>query len=915
MRLGRCEMVTVTLRVCCRNSSDSSAAVSFNTKLPDEISRNPLSSLMETPRRLRYIVLYRTFSAGAFAGCKGPQEFIGLKKVSKKNRTLNISGNNLFIGGTAVNVKARVIPQSVFLVTFASLFFASSVVAQTTLEEIIVTASKREESMQDAPVAVSVIDGDTLLRAGVIDPNSLAEMVPNVDVNSEPNRDGLVIVMRGVAGTDVRNGADPTTAFHVDGGYVPRLSGANAYFFDVDRVEVLRGPQGTLWGRNSTSGVVNVITKKPQTESVEGDVEVAAGNFEQFIARGALNLPLGDNVAVRASFMHNSHEGYSNNRGSGSVGINEDANDADEIAFRAHLLWDVGENTSLLLTGESYDRDGVGQAGSNLGCLSEAELAPFGLTTVTAAQPGGGVVTCNNTSDPLRHNPLNTQGHRDNSDTNFRFQVDHSFGSMDLYYLAAFRSHERDYLDDNDGTAIIANGIAATGSIVETTQSDTWTHELRLASSGDGAFQWLAGLYYLEEEIDGMFSVFLARDPTRNAGMAPPPVATYGFDEQIVQFIDRGLTSDSSAIFVNGSYDINDSLTLRAGARTTRDEKDKGGNASNPVAGSTFCVFFINHGTNGDPTGRSFNNCGSTNATRTDGGIAQISTPDWTKTTWNVGLDWRINDDLMTYFKVGTGYKAGGWNRGSQGTTPDGTLFVFEPEEILSFEAGAKWDLLDGRGRLNLAAFYYDYTDMQQAAIFTNPVNGTRTNITFNAAESTIYGLEAEGTFLLGETGSISGSMGFLSAEFDKFDGFQDDFTGEELDVSGKDLPRSPPFNATIRWIPATFDALAGSWTPQIQFHYESESFFDISNRSIGPAEAGVRESYTKTNFTLTYEHENGGFYGEAYVFNIEDDEVFNDSSCGSSVGSATSQPNPVYDCFATYQPPRTYGLRLGFRF
>ena len=827
------------------------------------------------------------------------------------------SAHRLFGGGKIVKNNRSVILQSVFLAAFGSLFFASSVVAQTTLEEIVVTATKREESLQDAPVAVSVISGDVLDRAGVVDPDSLAEMVPNVDVNSEANRDGLIITIRGVSGTDVRNGADPTTAFHVDGSYVPRLSGANAYFFDTERVEVLRGPQGTLYGRNSTSGVVNVISKKPEFDDVGGNIEVAAGNFNQIIGRGAINIPLSDNVAVRAAFMHNSHDGYTENGGPGSVGITEDANDADEMAFRAHLLWNIGDDTSLLLTGERYDREGVGQAGSNLGCLTEEELAPFGLTTATPAQPGGAVITCNNTSDPIDSSPLNTQGHRDNYDNNWRLQLDHGFGSIDLFYLAAFRSHNRDYLDDNDGSAIIANGIPSTGSIVETTQSDTWTHELRLASSGDGAFQWIAGLYYLEEEVDGMFSVFLSRDPSRNAGMAPGPVATYGFDQQIVQFVDRGLTSESTAAFLSGSYDISDSVTLRAGIRTTRDEKDKGGNFSNPESGSTFNVFFRNHGTNGDPNpNRSFNIGGSSDPDRRDGGIPQVSNPDWNETTWNVGLDWRVNDNLMTYFKVGTGYKSGGWNRGSQGTTTDGTLFVFDPEEILAIEAGAKWDLLDGRGRLNLAAFHYDYEDMQQAAIFTNPADGTRTNVTFNAAESTIFGLEAEGTFLIGETGFISGSLGFLSAEYDEFIGYQDDFTGEEVDPSGNDLPRSPDFNASINFVPTTFGGLGGTWTPTLFFHYESESFFDIANRSIGSAGAGVRDAYTKTNLSLSYEHEDGGWYGEAYVYNIEDDDVFNSSGCGSSVGAAAgSTPNPVYDCGATYEPPRTYGVRFGLRF
>lgn len=769
--------------------------------------------------------------------------------------------------------------------------------------------------MQDLPVAVSAFTGDQLARAGVVDPDTLAELVPNVDVNSESNRDGLIIVMRGVAGTDVRNGADPTTGFHVDGNYVPRLSGANAYFYDIERVEILRGPQGTLYGRNSTAGVINVITKKPVLGAFDADVELGFGNFSQFVASGAVNIPFSDNVAFRASFMRNSRDGYSDNSGPGSVGINNDANDADEIAFRAHLLVGLGEDTSLLFTGERYERDGVGQALSNLGCLSEADLAPFGLTTATPAQPNGANITCNNLKNPIENNPLNTQGFRDNHDDNYRFQLDHSFGGMDLFYQAAYRSHNRKFLDDDDGTTIVANGILAQAFISETTESETYSHELRLSSAGDSAFRWLAGLFYLEETIDGIFQVHLSRDPSRNAGMAPGPVRQFGFDRQIVQFIDRDLTNESIAGFLSGSFDISDSVSLNAGVRWTRDEKDKGGDFSNPESGSTFNVFFINNGTNGDPTGRSFNIGGSSDPDMRDNGIPQVSNPDWDKITWNVGLDWHVTDDFFAYFKVSTGFKSGGWNRGSQGATDNGELFVFDPEEITAYEVGTKMDLMEGRARLNLAAFYYDYTDMQQAAIFTNPVDGTRTNITFNAAEATIWGLEAEGTLLFGESGHASLAAGFLSAEFDEFIGFQEDFTGRSGSATGNDLPRSPDFNLTLSVVPMTFEGAGGTWTPQIQFHYETKSFFGATNRAIGPEKAGVRDAYTKTNLTLGYEHADGKWYGEAFVFNLEDDDVPNSSGCSSAIGSASSMPNPVFNCTATFEPPRTYGVRFGFRF
>jgi len=214
--------------------------------------------------------------------------------------------------------------------------------AQGVLEEVVVTAQKREESLQDAPISISAFSGDQLTRMGALDTNSMADLIPNMDINTESNRDGVVIVMRGIAGTDVRNSADPTTAFHVDGNYVPRLSGANAYFFDVERLEVLRGPQGTLYGRNSTSGVVNVISKKPVVGEFSAEGEIGIGNFDMFDFRGAINLPIAENIAARVAFMRHTRDGFTDSGGPGSgFNVTRNANDADDRAIRGHLLGEM----------------------------------------------------------------------------------------------------------------------------------------------------------------------------------------------------------------------------------------------------------------------------------------------------------------------------------------------------------------------------------------------------------------------------------------------------------------------------------------------------------------------------------------------------------------------------------------------
>lgn len=731
------------------------------------------------------------------------------------------------------------------------------------LEEVTVTAQKREQSLQDTPVAITAFTGTDIERAGGFDPSVLGDLVPNLNIGMDGNRDGVFITIRGISGTDVRNGADPTTAFHVDGSYVARLSGSNAYFFDTERIEVLRGPQGTLYGRNSTSGVINVISKKPDTEGYAGDAELTLGDYDLVQIKGAINIPLGENFAARFAVVNTERDGYRDN---GPDLIPGD--DADEFGFRGHLLWNIGDNTSLLFTGERYERGGVGivKAATDFdGNPNSDILAP----------------------DPANFNVLDSQGVRDNADTNFRFQLDHSFNSFDLFFQSAYRKHERFYVDDNDGWGGPFNGVDTTAEVHETTEAKLWTHELRLTSTWDGPFQAIAGLFYLDEEINGDFDFQGVFDPATNA--CPPNTCPWpnGFNRQSVRFIDRDQTANSKAAYLHTTYDFSDSLHLVAGLRWTEDEKDKGGIAGDNVNGS---VFILSRNRVGLGNIELFN-------------APQISNPSWSKTTWKLGLDYNVNDDSMVYGTLSTGYKSGGYNRGSNFASDDGELIVFNPEEITALEGGFKSEVMDGRARINLAAFYYDYTDMQQAAIFTTP-GGVTTNVTHNAASSDVWGVELEADMLTGESGLLKLSLGYLNATFGEFSGVQNALTGELEDVSGNDLTAAPEFTATLAWVPATWNALSGVITPRIQFHYESDAYFSVLNRPFN-----IRDSYIKTDLSVYYQHNNSGWYGEAFVSNLTDEEIVNSqSSCGNIL------PGVLQSCTAGYAAPRQWGIRVGFR-
>lgn len=725
---------------------------------------------------------------------------------------------------------------------------STGALSQAVLEEIIVTAQKRETTLQSEPLAVSAFTGEDIVRAGGVDANVLGYMVPNLHVGEETNRDGLSMTIRGVSGTDVRNASDPTTAFHVDGSYVPRLSGAQAYFFDVERVEVLRGPQGTLYGRNSTAGVVNVITNKPDLDGFSGLADVAAGAYGLLQFNGVLNVPLSDRAGARVAVMSHDRDGYRDNAPSA------DGDDADDLGVRVHLAFEAGDTTSVLITGERYERGGVGGV---------ASFATFPMDDT-------GLLT----SDPARVNPIDTQGFRDNGDSNVRFDVNHGFADLEFTYQAAFRSHERDFLADADFTA----EPRIQSFVRETTKSETWTHEARLTSTGDGPFQYIAGVYLLDEEIDGDFVVGLTH-------------VRFGPAFR-VRFVDRGLTNESAAAFLHGTYELSDRLRLTAGLRHTRDEKDKGGNPADL-------------GASADAATGSFQTVGLENGP-TFFLAPQLANAEWDETTWKLGLDYRVSDNSLLYGHASTGFKAGGYNRGSQ-ARPGAPLVIYNPETVTALEAGWKSTTGNGRVRINLAGFVYDYRDLQLGQTFTDEA-GTITNQTVNASDASVWGIELEAEALIGESGRGVISLGHLATEFEEFTGVDDPLMvgAQSLSATGNELTRAPGLTGSLMLEPVVWRFDGGSLTPRAMLHYESDAYLGVLNRDFEK-----RDGFTRTDVSVYFESARQNWYAEAYVRNLEDNDVATYMECFDFRQMGV----PVQQCERAYASPRTWGVRLGLRF
>ena len=618
--------------------------------------------------------------------------------------------------------------------------------------------------------------------------------------------------------------------------------------------------------------MVNVITNKPNFDDYGGNIDLGLGSYSATNAQGAFNLPVSDSLAARVAFISQKRDGYFDN------GPHvEDQNDANDFGVRAHLLWNVGDVTSLLFTADYYEKDAVGNNLLGVPCPSDVPChVGLGLT----GDPHD-VSLLRQTFRP----PGEQESFRDNSDTNFKFELNHGFGNFDLTALVASRKHERDY---NTGSYYgeIVNGIPLDGGVRETTKSESTSSELRLTSNSGGPLQWIAGLYYLEEVINGNFMF-------QPVYLGSPFIGKH----LNVNFVDRDLTIESRAVFGNLSYDLSDVVSLRVGVRNTDDEKDKGGIASDPGAGSYFRVGITETGMIFGPPFR-----------------AQVANPSWNETTYDVGLDFAASDDSLFYVKYSTGYKAGGFNRGSAGpgSNPRAGVFaldIYDPETVDAFEVGYKGNFMDGRGRVNVAAFLNDYANKVESVV--RLIGGIPTNTAVNATNVDIKGIEIETSLLYGNSGGrVDLGLGLLDAVYGEFPNLPDPILGGSnvLDVSGTTVLNAPKTTLNISWIPIEWDVMNGTLTPRLQIAHKSR----FTTRPHG-LEADIQDAYTRSNLSLFWGTDDTGWFGEIFVRNLENEIVQSSSSCsnaGQGVPAGT-----IVSCHKMFQAPRTSGVRFGYRF
>jgi iron complex outermembrane recepter protein len=661
-----------------------------------------------------------------------------------------------------------VLRTAVVLALFGAVPMAGAADAKDSLalEEIVVTATKVAQDIGSTPAAITAITSDALGPGGIREVRDLAVSVPNLSVGDQFGVNRTFI--RGIGMTSIDLGADGAVAFLQDGAMIPRPSHQLAGFYDLERVEVLRGPQGTLYGRGATAGVVNMVTKKP-TEDLDGYLNYTLGNYSATTVEGALGGPIaGEKVMGRISGKADKRDGYGRNLTTGKAVDNRDA-----YAVRGSLRFMPSDTLDIVLMADYFKEDDYNYAFHFFGTtvVPEDQLAHnlLGGRTIFDyyADRGRAVDQRNIVSD---QDPINER-----DGTAVSAIIDWGFADgWNLKSITAWRDFSRFLRDDLDGSDVDMFGQ---NNYIE--DSESWSQDFTVSGTAAN-IEWLMGANYFSEKMHGEVKV-----PLTNLGLVFGLPADFFNDGNYWQNGDVDV--EAYGVFLQGRYSFTDAWALTLGARYNYEKRE-----------GTGSFIFDALGVN-VPTDRE---------------------KSWNKVTPKVLLEYKTGNDGLAYLQFTQGFKSGVINIGSLNE-------VIDPEYVDAYEIGYKMPFAGDRASLRTAAFYYDYTDLQVGF-----VNEQSVVETVNAASAEIMGVEVELFARVTEGLSAELSATWLDATYTEFvtGDYRQDF--EQVDLSGNYLQNAPKYTVRgaldyRRPVTAT-----GSFVGRIEASYQDKVYFTEFNNS-----------------------------------------------------------------------------------
>ncbi len=731
--------------------------------------------------------------------------------------------------------------------------------SQSVMEEIIVTSQKREQSLQDASVSVSAFSGDAIKKMGFEEGLDIVAQVPNMNFfaifgeASSPS-----ISLRGISLVNFSDSWEAPVAMYVDDVYRGNPAGSSIQLFDLARVEVLRGPQGTLYGRNATGGLVHYISNDP-TDQLEASASFQVGSYSERIFEGMLSGPLAEGVRGRVALKVNQADGWQTNNADPvndygfPVDTDQDLNETDSLGYRAKLAVDMGADAELLLDvhGSQADQASVGFA--HMGY----QETPGGETCSTARIHRGECTsnTFQTTGIEQAGGDFNPEDVSSSVSGGLDTEID-TFGvsaklewafenGVKLTSITAYEELEKYLQDDGDGVGS-GPGFDVFFDEEYSVDAEQLSQEFRLDKM-DEVSSWVVGLYLYDDERDMR---------TQN------PTAVEFADAAAIDFAHREdvtLETQSAALFGQWEWFFSRDFTLVLGARYTDEERDYDYVRN---------ISYYNTPTTTTPT------------------LVQDSISDQ-NFSGRIGLDWRPVDETLVYTSLSTGFRSGGYSA-SYNSVPE----AFEPvdsEEMTNFEVGLKTSLLGGRARLNSAAFVYELEGFQ-AQLFDTLASGARI---LNAGDVTGYGLEMELTAQVSERFEVILGAGYLSTEMDSDQ--SSPVAGDLYDYDGIELPSAPEwsFNTVMRYyIPM---GESGEVTLQADYSWQDDHFLQVENDPYS-----LQESYGIANAKVSWASSDGRYILEAFVNNLTDEEYFTyQNTLGDDWG------------YGVWGKPRTLGARV----
>lgn len=840
----------------------------------------------------------------------------------------------------AAKPQRTAIAQAVSVAIIAGVAPVHVVAQDEPLEEVIVTATKRAESVMDVPLAITAMTGEFIRNANLNDIKDLIAFTPGISGNSKDSFIDFVSV-RGIRTIDFGNGGDPSVSFYKNGLYQGRTGAVVSSLYDIERSEVLRGPQGFLFGRNSVSGAMNVVTTKPDLDDSGGYVELDAGERGVLVFEGAINIPTSDTFALRVAGYHSEEDGYVENLAGGPDLI---AHDKQALRLSARYQTD---KTTVDFFAEYEDRD---QTGTVYRANGRGYMQPFARDvsefhpnidnasgtafdfhhtnmnggTPVAISPNGRTVNNDNSLEPIDKAEILALG----------LEIEHELSFATFTSLTGFKDHDYSYVEDFDASPIILfnYGQDQTG--------DYFEQEFRLTSNNDGPLSWYAGVSFYKENIDTTFLGQQSED-AYCAGywyysgyqtcedifyyynyLDYYYAQTYYCDYYLDYYFGSCSWTPSTVTTANGvslindrnrvigkyqgysayvdlSYEFSESFDVNFGVRYSFDEKDFSQEVL-PDPGGSLLAYKVQTG---------------------------FSTPngplrdkqDWDEVTYRLVGNWRPNNKTLLYGSITTGYKPGGFGsfnieprEGVEACELPFGLCVadnaterpgdFGPETVTSIEVGYKGRVMDGRMQIAANAFVYDYEDMQ--AIFSE---GPRT-IVDNVGQVDGTGFEIDVNTALSDNFNVHIGLSWLDTEardVQAFCGNGEIITGDIDVCEGASIPWAPEWTA-FAILNAAFPTGNGEFFSNLAWSWEEDYRGDWPEKDVIFQRIAA---LNQTDFLVGYRQEN--WRVSAYVENVFDN-IWYDGNY------ANDDPDPII-IYAEHafgpSRPRTAGVRFSYEF